>query len=238
MMHTVRPPTRPTPVTTPSAGVSGSWLRAKRKSSWKSDPGSSKSRRRSRTKSFPSSLSLARYLTCPCSMRARTSRYRSSLTGPSGNAARQRPGGIRVRPQDDDEHPPAIGGAREDSRRAGRGAQAGNHFRLLTLQEPHVHAHPVSAELLRGHGERTVAGYGKALDDAEWPFEDVSRTGVKSLKRKMASSWGSNRLYHPSGSRPGVGTPPAARLLAIGGAPTGAPSGDAPPGGGGAGCAF
>ena len=39
MMHTVRPPTRPTPVTTPSAGVSGSWLRAKRKSSWNSDAG-------------------------------------------------------------------------------------------------------------------------------------------------------------------------------------------------------
>ena len=39
MMQTVRPPTRPTPVTTPSAGVSASWFRAKRKSSWNSEPG-------------------------------------------------------------------------------------------------------------------------------------------------------------------------------------------------------
>src|SRR6266849_5468076 len=58
MMQTVRPPTVPTPVTTPSAGVSVSWLRAKSQSSWNSVPGSRSSFSRSRTKSLPSARSL------------------------------------------------------------------------------------------------------------------------------------------------------------------------------------
>src|SRR4029453_19141332 len=78
MMHTVRPPTRPTPVTTPSAGVSASRLRAKSHSSSNSVPGSSSSLSRSRTKSLPSARSLSRYFVWPCSIRARSWKYRSS----------------------------------------------------------------------------------------------------------------------------------------------------------------
>src|SRR6266545_5086968 len=79
MMQTGRPPTWPTPVTTPSAGVSASWLRAKSQSSWNSEPASSRSFSRSRTNSLPSSRSFSRYFVCPCSMRARSAKYRPSL---------------------------------------------------------------------------------------------------------------------------------------------------------------
>src|SRR6185503_1369583 len=78
--QTGRPSTVPTPVTTPSAGVSGSAERARSQSSWNSVPGSRSRLRRSRTKSLPSARSLSRYLTCPCRTRAISSRRRRSLT--------------------------------------------------------------------------------------------------------------------------------------------------------------
>src|SRR6185436_14239322 len=80
MTQTGRPSTVPTPVTTPSAGVSGSAERARSQSSWNSVPGSRSRLRRSRTKSLPSARILSRYLTCPCWTRAISSRRRRSLT--------------------------------------------------------------------------------------------------------------------------------------------------------------
>src|SRR4029450_3386433 len=58
MMQMGRPPTVPTPVTTPSAGVAGSTLRANSQSSWNSEPGSRRSLSRARTKSLPSARGL------------------------------------------------------------------------------------------------------------------------------------------------------------------------------------
>src|SRR6266508_236170 len=130
MMQTVRPPTEPTPVITPSAGVSASWLRAKRKSSWNSTPGSRRSLRRSRTKSFPSSFSLSRYLRWPCSMRARCWKYRSSLTLWPGLR-------VGMGPEDDDEDAVAVGGTADDSGRARRRQDIGVHLGLLALEQPH-----------------------------------------------------------------------------------------------------
>src|ERR671917_1810451 len=76
--HTGRPSTRPTPVTTPSAGRSAAWLLASRPSSTNESASSSRARR-SRTKSLPCAASfsppLARF---PASARP-VSRASSSL---------------------------------------------------------------------------------------------------------------------------------------------------------------
>src|SRR5438132_2492076 len=71
MTATGRPPTDPTPVTTPSAGRSPAIARTSRPSSAKGAPSSRKRRRRSRTKSFPCSASFWWYFGAPPS-RART----------------------------------------------------------------------------------------------------------------------------------------------------------------------
>src|SRR5262245_56839412 len=154
MTHTVRPPTVPTPVTTPSAGVSGSWLRAKTKSSWNSVPGSSRSFSRSRTKSFPSSLSLSRYLTCPCSMRARSWKYRSSVTLVAPHSAARRPAAasrlrrwIRIRPQDDDQHTVSVGWTTHDGGGARGRDEARVHLRAVTLEQAHPHPDALAEHL-------------------------------------------------------------------------------------------
>src|SRR5262245_12024639 len=135
MMQTVRPPTVPTPVTTPSAGVSSSWLRAKSHSSCSSVPGSRRSFRRSRTKSLPSARSFSRYLTWPRSMRARSWWYRSSpwLTrtfyGDALLLVR-----IRVGPHDDDEHAVTVARPADHRGIAARGLD-------VRVQLGHVAAH-------------------------------------------------------------------------------------------------
>src|SRR4029453_13178922 len=168
MIATVRPPTVPTPVTTPSAGVSGSWLRAKRKSSWNSVPGSSRSLSRSRTKSLPSSLSLSRYLTCPCSIRLRSCRYRCSLMAPLG---------VRVRPENDDEHAVALGRDAPPRRRTWGGEDRRFHLGLLTPQQPHAHAHGRSVQLVRRDLEPALAGYREALLGTERTFHPLAIEG-------------------------------------------------------------
>src|SRR5262245_33124655 len=163
MTHTVRPPTVPTPVTTPSAGVSGSWLRAKAKSSWNSIPGSSRSFSRARTKSLPSSLSLSRYLTCPCSMRARSWKYRSSLTlvAPCSAARRLAAASparrwIRIRPEDDDQHAVAVGRTAEDGGSARGRDDVRVHLGTVTLEQTHLHPYALPEHLIRGDFEPSL----------------------------------------------------------------------------------
>src|SRR5712692_1937526 len=160
MTQTVRPPTVPTPVTTPSAGVSGSWLRAKRKSSWKSAPGSRRSLRRSRTKSLPSSFSLSRYLTWPCSMRARSWKYRSSLTLWPGLR-------VGMGPEDDDEDAVAIGRTADDGGSARSRQDIGVHLGLIALEQPRLHVYRAVLQLIRSHFEPPLARDREALLGAE-----------------------------------------------------------------------
>src|SRR5438046_9151936 len=131
MTQTVRPPTRPTPVTTPSAGVSGSSERAKGPSSWNSERGSRRSFSRSRTKSLPSSRSFSRYFVWPCSIRARSWKYRSS---PSTRDLRS---GIRVRPDDDDQNAGAVARTADDRGVARLRLDVGPHLGEVTAREAH-----------------------------------------------------------------------------------------------------
>src|SRR5918995_6637409 len=95
MTHTGRPSTRPTPVTTPSAGRSAARLFASRPSSTKL-PSSSSRASRSRTNSFPWAASLSPTL-CRLPARARSVRAArscpSSLTG--GTLGRRTTGSAR-----------------------------------------------------------------------------------------------------------------------------------------------
>src|SRR5713226_3064295 len=173
MTQTVRPPTVPMPVTTPSAGVSGSWLRAKRKSSWKSAPGSRRSLRRSRTKSLPSSFSLSRYLTCPCSMRARSWKYRSSLTLWPGLR-------VGMGPEDDDEDAVAIGRTADDGGSARGRQDIGVHLGLLALEQAHLHVYRAVLQLIRGDFQPPLTGDLESLLGAERNVHalPVQRRGV------------------------------------------------------------
>src|SRR5262245_36011749 len=179
MTHTVRPPTVPTPVTTPSAGVSGSWLRAKAKSSWNSIPGSSRSFSRARTKSLPSSLSLSRYLTCPCSMRARSWKYRSSLTlvTPCSDARRLPAGSlrwIRIRPEDDDQHAVAVRWTAKDGGGARCRDDARVHLGAVALEQTHPHPHPPAEHLVRRDFEPSLARDREPLGCAQRPVHTMA----------------------------------------------------------------
>ena len=100
MTHTGRPSTRPTPVTTPSAGRSAAWLLASSPSST-NESASSSSARRSRTNSLPCAASLSAPLArLPASARS-VSRASSSLvwTGWSAPAPPACAPGDRRRPR-------------------------------------------------------------------------------------------------------------------------------------------
>src|SRR5688572_4443882 len=175
MMHTLRPPTMPTPVTTPSAGVSGSLERANIQSSWNSVAGSRSSFSRSRTNSLPSAFSFSRYFACPCSILARSAWYFSSpVAMPPIVAARVTaargglPGlGVGVGPDDDDEHAVPVAGATDDGRVAARGADLGGDFRHATPQQAHAHADGVALHGFRHDLERAVTGHGPALERSD-----------------------------------------------------------------------
>src|SRR6266852_3005496 len=151
MMQTGRPATVPTPVTTPSAGVSGSWLRANSQSSWNSVPGSSKSFSRSRTKSLPSARSLSRYLTCPCSIRARSRKYRSSPS-PTPSSA------LGCGPDDHDQDAVGVTRAPDDDGRAGTHSHGRGQLHHGASLQAHFDARRVAAGLSRTDLERTLAG--------------------------------------------------------------------------------
>src|SRR5438132_1595351 len=171
MTQTVRPPTRPTPVTTPSAGVSGSSERAKSQSSWNSEPGSRRSFSRSRTKSLPSSRSFSRYFVWPCSIRARSWKYRSS---PSTRDLRS---GIRVRPDDDDQDAGAVARTADDRGVARLRLDVGPHLGEVTAGEAHLELHGASPHALRRDLELAVAGHGPALGGADGHLGPVALQG-------------------------------------------------------------
>src|SRR5438093_6706748 len=171
MTQTVRPPTRPTPVTTPSAGVSGSSERAKSQSSWNSEPGSRRSFSRSRTKSLPSSRSFSRYFVWPCSIRARSWRYRSS---PSTRDLRS---GIRVRPDDDDQDAGAVARPADDRGVTRLRLDVGPHLGEVTAREAHLELHGASPYALRRDLELAVAGHGPALGGADGHLGPVALQG-------------------------------------------------------------
>src|SRR3989441_10013554 len=176
MTQTVRPPTRPTPVTTPSAGVSGSSERAKSQSSWNSEPGSRRSFSRSRTKSLPSSRSFSRYFVWPCSIRARSWKYRSS---PSTRDLRS---GIRVRPDDDDQDAGAVARTADDRGVARLRLDVGPHLGEVTAGEAHLELHGASPHALRRDLELAVAGHGPALGGADGRSEE-RRVGKECRSR-------------------------------------------------------
>src|SRR5262245_26176613 len=135
-----RPTTVPTPVTTPSAGVSGSAERARSQSSWNSVPGSRRRPRRSRTKSLPSARSLSRYLTFPCRTRAISLRSRGSLT--PGMVARRSGVARRARlffagSDRDDQNARLMRQATDQRRAAGRDV----HDRRQLAHRPALDAH-------------------------------------------------------------------------------------------------
>src|SRR5437879_4608676 len=171
MTQTVRPPTRPTPVTTPSAGVSGSSERAKSQSSWNSEPGSRRSFSRSRTKSLPSSRSFSRYFVWPCSIRARSLKYRSS---PSTRDLRS---GIRVGPDDDDQDAGAMARTADDRGVARLRLDVGPHLGEATAREAHFELHRASPHALRPDLELAVAGHGPALGGADGHLGPVALQG-------------------------------------------------------------
>src|SRR2546426_6536396 len=171
MTQTVRPPTRPTPVTTPSAGVSGSSERAKSQSSWNWGRGSRRSFSRSGTKSLPSSRSFSRYFVCPCSIRARSWKYRSS---PSPRDLRS---GIRVRPDDDDQDAGAGARPADDRWVARLRLDVGPHLGEVTAGEAHLELHGASPHALRRDLELAVAGHGPAVGGADGHLGPVALQG-------------------------------------------------------------
>src|SRR5919198_2422533 len=168
MTQTARPPTRPTPVTTPSAGVSGSSERAKSQSSWNSEPGSRRSFRRSRTKSLPSSRSFSRYFAWPCSIRARSWKYRSSP--PTWDLR----SGVWVRPHDDDQDAVAVARTADDRGVALLRADVRRHLRAIAARQAHLEPHGASRRGLRRDLEQAVAGHGPALGRADGHLGSVA----------------------------------------------------------------
>src|SRR5581483_3443555 len=189
MTQTVRPPTVPTPVTTPSAGVSASWLRAKSQSSWNAVPGSSRSVRRSRTKSLPSARSFSRYLTWPCSMRVRSRWYRSSPSptwSPRSVAAAAVAG---IGPDDDDQHAVRVARAADDRGMAGRRLDVRHHLGRAAAHEADAHADGAGRHRVRRHLELAVAGNRPALCGADGHLRAIAlHGGVLAVAEELAQA--------------------------------------------------
>src|SRR6266542_5404693 len=189
MMQTGRPPTVPTPVTTPSAGVSASSLRAKSQSSWKSVPGSSSRCRRSRTKSLPSSRSLSRYLTWPCSIRARSSMYRSSPVVTRVSARRAPSPGGGMGPDDDDQHTIPLPRTADHGRRAGGRLQIRGELARAPALQAEAKTDGVAADALRGELERALAGHRPALRGSHRHLgADALERGVLLVAEELAQA--------------------------------------------------